>query len=231
MIRVTFTGPELEGLVVTEPAASVRLLLPTPGTTELVMPAWNGNEFLLDDGSRPIVRTFTPRRVDPGMSELDLDMVVHTGGVASSWAVAAVPGAAAAVSGPGRGYTIDRDTDEYFLAGDETAIPAIGQLLDSLPNDVSVQVHIEIVDESGMVPIPDHPGAGVAWHRLGGGRSPGDALVTAVRAAQFGAGARVWSAGEAASMHRIRNHLFKERGLPRSQATVRGYWKVDRDKP
>ena len=32
MVRVTFTGPELEDLTLDEPAASVRLLLPSPGT-------------------------------------------------------------------------------------------------------------------------------------------------------------------------------------------------------
>ena len=35
------------------------------------MPAWNGNEFLLPDGRRPAIRTFTPRRVDPDALELD----------------------------------------------------------------------------------------------------------------------------------------------------------------
>ncbi|MCH7586319.1 MAG: siderophore-interacting protein, partial [Acidobacteria bacterium] len=31
MIRVTVTGSDLEGLLVEDPAASVRLLLPSPG--------------------------------------------------------------------------------------------------------------------------------------------------------------------------------------------------------
>jgi NADPH-dependent ferric siderophore reductase len=38
----------------------------------------------------------------------------------------------------------------------------------------------------------------------------------------------VWVAGEAAAMQRIRTHLFDGRGLTRSQATVRGYWKLGR---
>jgi NADPH-dependent ferric siderophore reductase len=36
----------------------------------------------------------------------------------------------------------------------------------------------------------------------------------------------LWCAGEAAAMHVVRNRLFKELGLPRSLATVRGYWKA-----
>src|SRR5437867_2202517 len=64
MVRFTFAGPELEGLVVDQPASSVRLVVPWPGE-ELVIPDWTGNEFLLPDGRRPALRTFTPRRVDP----------------------------------------------------------------------------------------------------------------------------------------------------------------------
>lgn len=65
MVRVTLAGPDLEGFTVEDPAASVRLMLPSPGTRELVMPTWERNEFLPPDGQRATIRTFTPRRVDP----------------------------------------------------------------------------------------------------------------------------------------------------------------------
>ena len=133
LVRATLTGPELEGFTVDLPAASVRLLLPTPGSSELVMPAWNGNEFLMPDGSRPTLRTFTPRRVDRGALELDVEIVVHGNGAASRWAAAAEPGARAAVSGPGRGYAIEPEAPAFLLAGDETALPAISQLLEDAP--------------------------------------------------------------------------------------------------
>src|SRR5438270_2603456 len=77
MVRVTFGGDDLEGFAVDEPAASVRLLVPSPGADELVMPAWTGNEYLLPDGRRPLIRTFTPRRVDASALEVDLDIVLH----------------------------------------------------------------------------------------------------------------------------------------------------------
>ena len=80
MVRVTLGGPELEGFVLDQPAASVRLLLPTG---DFVIPTWNGNEFLLPDGRRPALRTFTPRRFDAAVTELDVDVVLHGSGVAS----------------------------------------------------------------------------------------------------------------------------------------------------
>ena len=228
MMRLVFTGPGLERLQADDPAASVRLLLPSPGQLEVVMPAWNGNEFLLPDGSRPIIRTFTPYRVDPAAAELEVWVVLHAGGIASEWAARACVGAEAAVSGPGRGYTIKPDAPGFVLAGDESAIPAISQLLGSRPNTMPVQVHIEVARPDARLPLPEHAGATVAWHDLPSGGRSGDALLDAIRAADIDAGAQIWVAGEAAAVQRIRKHLFDERGFARTQTSVRGYWKHGR---
>lgn len=228
MLRVTLAGAELEGFAVTEPAASVRLLLPSPGADQLTLPTWNGNEFLLDDGRRPTIRTFTPRRADPQGGELDVEIVVHGRGAASGWAEAAAPGSPAAVSGPGRGYAVDPGAPGFLLAGDETAIPAMSQLLEALPADRPVRVLAELAVPDARLPLPDHPAASVEWCDLPPGAPPGDALVAAIRAETLGDGTRVWVAGEAAAVQRIRRHLFEDRHLPRSQASVRGYWKHGR---
>ncbi len=223
MVRITFTGPELDGLTVEHPAASVRLLLPSPGTPELVIPSWNGNEFLLPGGERPMIRTFTPRRME-GL-DLDIDLVLHGVGVASDWARTTEPGAPAAISGPGRGDTVDLDAPGFLLAGDETAIPAISQLLAAVPAERPVQVLIEVAHPDGRLALPDHPHATVEWSTPPPGSAPGDALVAAVGHADIAPDTRIWAAGEAATMQRIRRHLFEDRGLPRAHASVRGYWK------
>lgn len=226
MARVTFAGPELQGFAVDQPAASVRLLLPSPGTTDLVIPTWTGNEFLFEDGSRPIIRTFTPRRADGGAGELDLDIVIHKGGAASGWAEAASPGDPAAVSGPARGYSVPVDASGFLLAGDETAIPAISQLLETLPQDKPVAVIVEIRAPDAQLALPHRRDVTERWCLLNAGDPPGRALVDAVRNTHKEPGTVVWAAGEAAAMHRIRRHLFDDLGLARSQATVRGYWKL-----
>jgi NADPH-dependent ferric siderophore reductase len=228
MMRVTLTGPALEGLVIDQPAASVRLLLPAPGSVELVMPTWRGNEFLLPDGRRPVIRTLTPRRLDPSRLELDVDVVLHEGGVASGWAAGAADGSPAAVSGPARGYVIDTAASGFVLAGDETALPAIGQLLESLPVTAPVTAFVELARPEARIDLPAHPLATVNWCDLPEGATPGDAFVAAVTGADLTPGVRVWAAGEAAAVQRVRLHLFGERGLPRSDATIRGYWKHGR---
>ncbi len=223
MLRVTFGGRELDGFAVEQPAASVRVLLPSPGTDELVIPTWNGNEFLLPDGSRPVIRTFTPRPVDAA-DELAVDIVLHGRGAASEWATAARPPAPVALSGPGRGYDVDPDALAYFVAGDETAIPAITQVLAAIPPTVPAQVHVEIAHDDARQPV----GRDVHWHVTGDEARPGDALVAAVRHAQIAPDTRVWVAGEAAAVQRVRRHLFDERGIPRAHTSVRGYWKLGR---
>jgi NADPH-dependent ferric siderophore reductase len=228
LVRVTVGGPELDGLVIEQPAASVRLLLPAPGSRELVMPNWQGNEFRLPDGSRPPIRTLTPLRLDSTTQELDLEIVVHEGGAASAWAQAARPGDKAAISGPGRGYPIDAEAAGFVLGGDESAIPAITQLLEVLPADKPVHVIVEAADPAARLELPKHPAATVDWHDLPAGAPPGDTLVAAITEADLAPGTRIWAAGEAAAMQRIRRHLLDERNLPRSETWIRGYWKSGR---
>lgn len=226
MRRLVLGGRELQGWRTDEPAASVRLLLPA-ADGELEIPQWTGNQFELADGSRAPIRTFTPRRLDPGTGELTIDIVVHESGAASDWATTVKPGDEVAVSGPGRGYTIDTAASGYLLAGDETAIPAISQLLEELPASMPTTVIIEITDPSARLPLPLHDEAEVTWVELAQGADPGEALVSVVASLEEVPPA-VWVAGEAASVQRIRTHLFDERGLSRADATVRGYWKKGR---
>lgn len=228
MVRVAVGGPELEGFVVGQPAASVRVLFPQPGSGELVMPAWNGNQFLLPDGSRPAIRTLTPLRVDPQQGRTDLEIVVHEGGAASAWALGAQAGGELAISGPARGYPIDPEADGFLVAGDESAIPAIGQLLETLPEDKPVRVMIEVAGPEARLELPEHPRADVRWYDGTDGAPPGDAVAGAVIAAEPAAGIRVWAAGEAAAMQRIRRYLFEEREFARSDTWIRGYWKHGR---
>ena len=227
LVRVTLAGPELVGLTVTEPAASVRVLLPSEGNDDVVIPEWNGNEFLDAVGRRPGIRTLTPARVDEQAAELDVCVVAHGDGHAARWATSATLGSGAAVSGPGRGFTVDADAPAWLVAGDETALPAIVQLLTAIAPGRGVTVHVE-APASGRLVLPPREGAVVTWHEPTPGAPPGTALMEALTEAAFENSTHVWAAGEAAAMQRLRRHLYDERGLPRRQVAVRGYWKLGR---
>jgi NADPH-dependent ferric siderophore reductase len=203
-------------------------LLPSPGTSDLVMPKWNGNEFLLANGERPTIRTFTPIRTSGATSELVLDIVLHPSGAASDWATTATIGDRAAISGPGRGYVADRDASSFLLVGDESAVPAISQLIAALPARSPVRAGIEVTSPSAVRELPERPGSQVEWRVLPEGASPGSEQFDYVRSATLEPGVRIWAAGEAAAVQRIRRHLFDDRGVDRSHTMVRGYWKRGR---
>lgn len=227
MLRIVLGGDELAGFTIPSAASSVRLLLPPPGSDALVMPTWSGNQFELPDGSRAPIRTFTPRYFDADRLELTLDLVLHDQGAATDWARTAEPGDEVAISGPGRAEDLDPDAQSFLLVGDESAIPAIGQLLEVIPDDRPVEVHVELGEPTARLDLPAHPRATIAWHDADPGGTPGAAMVAALRAVDPLPDA-VWVAGEAAAVQRARTYLFDECGRSRSTVTARGYWKLGR---
>jgi len=227
LLRVVLGGDDLDGFGIEAPASSVRLLLAPRGADELVMPTWTGNQFELPTGERAPIRTFTPRYFDADRLELTLDVVLHDHGAATDWARRARVGDEVAISGPGRSEELDPDARSFLLAGDESAIPAIGQLLEAIPADRLVEVHVEIVDPDARIELPSHPNATIAWHEARSTAEPGDAVVAAVMDVAELPDA-VWVAGEAAAVQRLRKYLFDECGRTRSSVTARGYWKRGR---
>ena len=227
LARVTLKGSELRALEVNQPASSVRVLLPDPDRPDaLELPAWDGNRFVFSDGRRPTLRTLTPRYNDRGVGTLQLDVVVHGKGAAARWASTASPGSPAAVSGPARGYIIDEDASTLVLGGDETAVAAIGQILEALPDHTDALVQIETVNAECRPPLPSHSRCRVKWVDQDG--LPGEALVDQLGETELPDSSRLWAAGEAAAMQRLRQRLFNDRGIPRGRATIRGYWKHGR---
>ena len=228
LTRLTLEGEGLVGFEPDGPAASLRLLLPRPSTGALELPTWNGNEFLYEDGSRPPIRTLTPMAVDPAAGRLQVAVVRHGEGPLSAWAETTMVGHEVALSGPGRGYEIDTDTVSFLLAGDESALPAILTVLAELPAGATARVLVEVEHASDRVELPSPASVSAAWLVRSPAAGPGDAFVDALRDEPIEDGTRVWVAGEAAAVQRARKLLFDERGLPRSQAVIRGYWKLGR---
>lgn len=228
LTRLTLEGEGLIGFEPDGPAASLRLLLPRPSTGALELPEWNGNEFLFDDGSRPPIRTLTPMSVEPTAGRVQIAVVRHGEGPLSAWVDAAQVGDQVAVSGPGRGYEIDAEARSFLLAGDESALPAMLTVLEALPAGASARVLVEVEEESDRVELPSPASVSAEWLVRASGAGPGDAFVDALRSEVIDGGTPVWIAGEAAAVQRARKLLFDERGLSRSQAVIRGYWKLGR---
>lgn len=226
LASITLEGPGIGAVVPPEPASSLRLLLPRDGSAggALELPSFNGNFFVYDDGVRPPVRTLTPIPVDGGGADrLRIEIVRHGTGLLAGWLDAVGPGDSVGVSLPTSvGYSIDAGADRFLVAGDESAIPAITQVLPALPASATVAAAVEIAHPDARLDLP------VEWCVAAPGEPPGSALVRWVEAQDTPPGTQVWAAGEAAAVQRLRTILVQERGLPRHDTVIRGYWKHGR---
>ncbi|WP_436527306.1 siderophore-interacting protein [Actinoplanes sp. HUAS TT8] len=174
----------------------------------------------------PVVRTYTVRKWLPEIPEMWVDFVVHGDeGIAGPWAARAKPGDVFRFMGPGGGYTPDADAGWHLLAGDESALPAIGAALAAMPEGAPVRAFIEVEgpDEEQKLDAPAD--AEITWlHR--GARPVGEALVDAVRTLEFPAGrVQAFVHGEAGFVKALRAFLRVDLGLGMDQLSISGYWR------
>jgi NADPH-dependent ferric siderophore reductase len=170
----------------------------------------------------PRTRTYTVRAWNAGRGELTVDFVVHGDeGVAGPWALAAQPGHAVQLSGPGGAYTPDPDADWHLLVGDLAVLPAISASLPRIRAGVPVCVLIEAAPED-RVELSSPGALSVTWVQPGG-------LPAAVAALEFPEGrVHAFVHGEASDVRAVRRHLLAERGVPKESASISGYWKRSR---
>ena len=229
LMRLGLRGDGLCEMAAPQPAASIRLLVPSDPDGELVVPEWKGNEFLLPGGDRPVIRTFTPLRFDAASASVELEIVRHPGGAVSSWTERCSPGDAAALSGPGSGWEPPDAMEELLVFGDETAVPAIVQVLETvgaLDDPPICSVHIEVDEPDAKRQLAPGLSDGITWHVADAGRPPKAALVEAAQAVdEVSEGTHIWAAGEAAAVQAMRKHFLRTLEIPRERTSIRGYWK------
>lgn len=164
MRRVTLGGAELAAYTAVNgyPVGAFRsegfddefkILLKHPDAAEAVGPAQA--DGVLDwprEDPHMVLRTYTFRRWDPVRGEIDVDFVRHGVGPATRWAYRVQPGERVQVAGPKMSMGHPDGADWTLIAGDETALPAIGRWLEQWPKGARPGVH-----RGGRVRTP--PGA------------------------------------------------------------------------
>ena len=222
MARITIGGPALANFPGSPGDQHVVLYFYEPHV-ELPEPLTLTSARTLLGQVRPAMRSYTVRRHDPAAAELDIDFVLHAeGGVAADWAAAAQPGDHLIVVGPSPAYLPDPAVARHVLLGDETALPAIGAMLEHVSSGIDVTAVVEVADAAEEQDL----GAPVTWlHR--DGRPPGtpDLLLPALRALGPLGDAAVWGAGERTVMHAVRAYLVDESGLDRHRVRTTMYWR------
>jgi NADPH-dependent ferric siderophore reductase len=226
LVSVWAGGDGLEAFADAAPTSHLKVLLPAAGEDAPVLPALGPEgQAPAEDGPPPIVRTYTPRRFDAASGTLEIQFVLHGTGPASEWAERASVGDRFAVAGPGGRFTLDEGARDWWIAADESAIPALGTLLDALPPSANARVHIEVAGPEDEVEMPSPAKTSVTWHH----RRPnawGTALIDAATSEGIDRNARVWVACEAAAMRAIRRHFIADRPILPSALVTRGYWRT-----
>jgi NADPH-dependent ferric siderophore reductase len=226
LVSVLVRGDELGAFADAAPTSHLKVFLPAPGQGEPLLPEFLPEGQAIPDDARPSVRTYTPRRFDAATGTLEIQFVLHGAGPASEWAERASAGDKIVVAGPGGRFVMDAEAERWWIAGDESAIPAIATLLEALPASAAAEVHIEVTDADDEVELDSKAKTEITWHHRRSAGAFGAELDQAARDAAIADGTKVWVACEAAAMRGIRRYLTGERGLPASSLVTRGYWRI-----
>jgi len=227
LVSVLVTGDGLDGFADAAPSSHLKVILPAEGQDAPSLPGRTPDGAVqAADGPPPTVRTYTPRRYDPAANTLEIQFLLHGEGPASAWAQRAKPGDKLAVAGPGGRFSLEPVADYWWLAADESAIPAVGTILEALPESTTVDVHIEVDGPADEIEFAGPPKTAITWHHRRVHDAFGAELAAAARDAAIPDDARIWVACEAAAMRDIRRYFARERGIPVAQLVTRGYWRT-----
>ncbi|WP_064442373.1 siderophore-interacting protein [Hoyosella altamirensis] len=219
----------------------VRVYLGDPDFDEFEPSEFTDSYVKLHFGAEhdPTLRTYTIRKVDPVNREIAIDFVVHGDeGIAGPWAANAEPGMRVRLYGPSGAYSPRTDADWHLLAGDESAIPAIGAAIEALPAGAKAVAVIEVAGPDDEIGFATEADLTVQWvHRGAASNDVADdqagdnaPIIDAVRSLPWLPGnVHVFIHGEAqAVMRNLRRYVRKERRVPAEWASISGYWRRGR---
>jgi NADPH-dependent ferric siderophore reductase len=205
MQRISLTAPELEGFRY-EPGQDVMLLVGAVGT-------------------RPVRRRYTIRSLDREALMLTLNVVRHGEGPGEQWVRSARPGDRIEGIGPRGKITTSLAADWHLFLGDESAMPAILTMTESLPGDAVATLAIEIPEPDDEQELLAPARTRLSWlHRLG--RPPGEPALLSAEAGgvEFcGGSGHAYLFGEAAVVSVLRE-ILADRGLRQDQISPKAYW-------
>jgi NADPH-dependent ferric siderophore reductase len=132
------------------------------------------------------------------------------------------------MTGPSGSYAPQPDAPWHLLAGDESALPAIGASLERLSDTATARVFAVVDGPEHEIELPNPPGSTIHWLHRDGTNRPDDLLVDSITAADLPAGRpQVFVHGEASETRAVRRHLLADRGLDRASASISPYWRRD----
>jgi NADPH-dependent ferric siderophore reductase len=204
-----------------------RIRLTSPSLTGFSYQA--GQDIMLVLGGspeRPLSRRYSIRSVDRPSGVLELNIVVHgVDGPGALWAAAAQPGDRVNGVGPRGKIFLDRDADWHMFLGDESAAPAMLNMLEALPSSVPAVAYLEVASEADQLATAEPVDHAINWlHR---GETPSissTCLETAFASAELPGGhGHVYIFGEVQRIAGLKTAAV-DRGLAPEQLSIKAYW-------
>jgi NADPH-dependent ferric siderophore reductase len=222
MIRVVFSGPELDGFPKGREGGNCKLMIPEVGETKA--------DFAgrLRNGPSPVKRTYTVRKFDAATQELSIDFVAHGDeGPASRWASLAKSGAFLGFAGPSTPKVAHFEADWYLVAADPSAIPVAAAALEAMPRDAKGVAIFEVTSPEDRQDIDIPKGFAVHWLVQSDPHIASTAQETLIRSLDWPDGrVQTCIAGESGVIRSLRVFLANEKQLPREDVYISGYWKI-----
>lgn len=229
MKRVRLAGDDLERFA-RFGGMHVRVLFPTKAVPEPEWPTLGANGLAAwpPEHRWPTPRAYTIRRLDVENGWMHVDFLIHAGeSVGSRWAEAARPGMKIGIMGP-VGRPVPMDAQWYVLGADETGLPALSRMLETLPPATRGMAFVEVADAAERQAIDNRTGIELHWlYRDDAPAGQDDRLARAVLAVEwprdlacFG-----WFASEAEPASLVRDTWRSERRLGRDQTLTATYWR------
>lgn len=219
--RVRVAGDDLGGFA--EGGMHFRLLIARNPDQMPVYPVVGSNgRTVWPKGDQALHKpVYTTRNIDVANGLLDFDVFVHEGGRTTQWARDAQAGDAVALIGPGGGGIPEAGT--LLMAGDETAVPAISRILESVPKKTTGTAFLMVPDPEAIIPFTRPENFQVNW--LCRNKEPGT-LLDALKAVSLPDADRfVWFAGERREAQAARDHFKKGLGLDATESYLAAFWR------
>ncbi|SIR09303.1 NADPH-dependent ferric siderophore reductase, contains FAD-binding and SIP domains [Rhizobium sp. RU35A] len=174
-------------------------------------------------------RHYTIRNIDRDAGTIAVDFVMHGNTPGPNFARQAKAGDTVEVKGPRGRVVFNPEADWHLLTGDETCIPGILHILETLPPGARAFAFIEVQDAGWHQRVETRANVAIEWiHRGDVPAGPSSVMLDRLAAFALPEGrGQALIIGETSNVRAQRHHLIG-RGLGREQIASEGYWRPGR---
>ena len=118
----------------------------------------------------------------------------------------------------------DEQPAGYLLIGDSASIPGMNGIVETVPDDVPIEMYVEQHDDNDtLIPLAKHPRLQAHWVAHRDERSLAEAIESRDWSDWY-----AWATPEASTLKHVRRRLRDEFGFSKSEIHAQAYWSAGR---